>query len=140
MTSGSKIYEVKCPSCGAPLSMAGARTTCDYCGAVLEREKSADPEPTIFSKTHEAQVIVIQTGRTTTSVSRKSGGSSCLSTLFILLLLVGIGGGGRLVSISGAVVKSDRPGPACQPEPTGKTRQYYYGFIAHRCNSAAQRQ
>lgn len=93
MTSGGKIYEVKCPSCGAPLSMTGARAACDYCGAVLEREKSADPEPAIFSKTHEAQVIVIQTGRTTTSVSRKSGGSSCLSTLFILLLLVGVGGG-----------------------------------------------
>lgn len=92
MASGSKIYEVKCPSCGAPLSMTGVRTTCDYCGAVLEREKSADPEPAVFSRTQEAQVIVIQTGRTTTSVSRKSGGASCLSVLFILVLIVGIGG------------------------------------------------
>lgn len=91
MAGSSKIYEVKCPSCGAPLSMTGARTTCDYCGAVLERERPVAPEPTVFPKTQEAQVIVIQTGRATTSVSRKSGGASCLSTLFILLLL-GIGG------------------------------------------------
>lgn len=92
MATGSKIYEVKCPSCGAPLSMTGERTTCNYCGAVLERERPVTPEPAVVSKPQEAQVIVIQTGRPVTSVSRKSGGSSCLSVLFMLVLIVGIGG------------------------------------------------
>ncbi len=88
--------------------MTGERTTCDYCGAVLERERLVTPEPTVSSKTHEAQVIVIQTGHATTSVTRKSGGSSCLSVLFILVLIVGIGGAvgwfrfrGQLSSLTG---------------------------------------
>jgi outer membrane protein assembly factor BamB len=92
MSNGSKIYEVKCPSCGAPLAMTGERITCNYCGAVLERERPAAPGPAASPQAHERPMIVIQTGHTTVSSRRKSGGSSCLSGVFTLLLLVGIFG------------------------------------------------
>ena len=92
MSNGPKIYEVKCPSCGAPVSMTGERMTCDYCGAVLEREQPAAPEQAPSSKTQEPHVVVIQTGYSTLSSQRKSGGSSCLSVLFTLVLLVVIFG------------------------------------------------
>jgi DNA-directed RNA polymerase subunit RPC12/RpoP len=39
MPNSGKIYEAKCPSCGAPLQMSEERVTCNYCGAVLERER-----------------------------------------------------------------------------------------------------
>lgn len=92
MSNGSKVYEVKCPSCGAPLPMTGARLTCDYCGAVLEREQPAAQEQTPAPKTPEPPVIVIQTGYTTVSGRSKSGGWSCLSGLFTFILIVGIVG------------------------------------------------
>jgi outer membrane protein assembly factor BamB/uncharacterized Zn finger protein (UPF0148 family) len=92
MSNGSKIYEVKCPACGAPLTMTGERVTCDYCGAVLEREGPAAPEPAASPKAQETPMIVIQTGYTSVSSRRKSSGSACLSTLFTLVLIVGIFG------------------------------------------------
>lgn len=93
MANGNKIYEVKCPSCGAPLHMTGARITCDYCGAVLEREQPVEQPQTVSSKIQEPQVIVIQSGYSSVSSRRKSGGSSCLSGLFTLVLIVLIFGG-----------------------------------------------
>lgn len=81
MTS-SKIYEVKCPSCGAPLTMTGEGTTCNYCGAVLERERPVAPGPAPAAPPREPQVIVIKTDYAAPTIRRKSGGSSCLSSLF----------------------------------------------------------
>jgi hypothetical protein len=105
--ASNKIYEVKCPSCGAPLHMTGERITCNYCGAALERERPADPEPTPFATPPEPQVIVIQSEYTTITARRKSGSSSCWSCLFTLLLIGGIVGavgwfqfGNQLAAIS----------------------------------------
>ncbi|MBI1879102.1 MAG: PQQ-binding-like beta-propeller repeat protein [Chloroflexi bacterium] len=123
MSNGGKIYEVKCPSCGAPLPMSGERITCDYCGAVLEREQPAMQKQAASPTVQEPQMIVIQTGYTTTSSRRKSGGSSCLSGLFTFILIIGIFGGigwfqfwDQLSALSGLVGLSDIGNLAQLPE------------------------
>ncbi len=87
MSNGGKVYEVKCPSCGAPLHMSGERITCNYCGAVLERERPIAQEQAPSSPDQDPHVIVIQTGYSTISGQRKSGGAACMSVLFTFLLI-----------------------------------------------------
>src|SRR5262245_24269997 len=87
MSTSPKIYETKCPSCGAPLQMTGERTVCNYCGSVLEREHRPRPEPEIR---REAPVVIIQSGHTSVSRRPGAGGSSCLSGLLTLGLVVGL--------------------------------------------------
>ena len=80
MSNSGKIYEVKCPSCGAPLPMSGQRVTCNYCGAALEREQPAVQQPVASPKPPEPQVIVIQSGSQSMRMTgrRKSADRSVL--------------------------------------------------------------
>ena len=44
MTSNDEFRAIKCPNCGAPMTLTGDRETCNYCGTIIERREADEPE------------------------------------------------------------------------------------------------
>jgi outer membrane protein assembly factor BamB len=85
------LRKMNCPSCGAPVELAGAVGTCEYCGARLERAMPA-PEEKSAEKKVEVQVVQWPSVQATPVVIQPSGGSSCLGLLIVPIILLFIGG------------------------------------------------
>jgi outer membrane protein assembly factor BamB len=82
---------MNCPSCGAPVELAGTVGTCEYCGARLERAVPK-PEEKPAEKKVEVQVVQWPAIQATPVVVQPSGGSSCLGLLIVPIILLFVGG------------------------------------------------
>jgi DNA-directed RNA polymerase subunit RPC12/RpoP len=90
MSNRGQIYEVKCPTCGAPLPKTGERIVCDYCGSVLERPRPAVQEEPKAPERQQPSVVVIQTEYSSSRRSRPHrAGFSCVSFLLLFILVAG---------------------------------------------------
>jgi outer membrane protein assembly factor BamB len=69
--------------------MTGDRTTCNYCGTVVERARPAAPEVKPRQQ-QQPEVIVIKTDFSAAPKVRRSGCASCLIPLVILLIIGGV--------------------------------------------------
>src|SRR5688572_32887064 len=85
------LRKMNCPSCGAPVELAGAVGTCEYCGARLERA-IPKPEEKPAEKKVEVQVVQWPAVQSTPVVIQPSGGSSCLGLLIVPVILLFVGG------------------------------------------------
>jgi outer membrane protein assembly factor BamB len=85
------LRKMNCPSCGAPVELAGAVGTCEYCGARLERAVP-QPEEKPAEKKVEVQVVQWPAVQSTPVVIQPSGGSSCLGLAIVPIILLFVGG------------------------------------------------
>lgn len=89
MPNSQGVSPVYCPSCGASITMDGAKGSCTYCGTVVERPaQAAPPQPPVMQQVSwTMQSLPTNVGQPVVIRRR----SSCSGVIFTLVLIVVIG-------------------------------------------------